>query len=152
MKKLLLIALTGAALFLARPLHAQYSINWHTIGGGGGSSSGSGGGTTYTISGTIGQPATATMSGNGYSITGGFWSLLAAVQSPNSPLLSIIRSGNQAIVSWTGPATGFVLQQSSTLLSNAWGNSAATLVTNGSTISATVPAGAGFQYFRLVNP
>src|SRR5271167_371028 len=64
MKSFLAIAIMGAALVFPSALHAQiYSINWYTIGGGGGSSSGTNGGTSYTVTGTIGQPATASMSG-----------------------------------------------------------------------------------------
>jgi hypothetical protein len=153
MKRFLAIAIMGAALVFPRALHAQiYSINWYTIGGGGGSSSGTNGGTSYTVTGTIGQPATASMSGGAYAITGGFWSIIAAVQSPGAPLLSVLRSGTQAVISWSAPATGFVLEQSSSLLPGSWTSSAATITTNGAVISATVPASSGYQYFRLHNP
>jgi hypothetical protein len=153
MKNLLLIVIMGMALILPGALHAQsYAINWYTIAGGGGSSSGTNGGTTYSVTGTIGQPATATMSGGNYSITSGFWSIIAALQTPGSPLLSILRSGSQATISWSSLPSGFVLQQSSTLLSNSWTASTATLTTNGTTISVTVPVTSGFQYYRLVNP
>jgi hypothetical protein len=153
MKNLLAIAIVGAVLVLPSALHAQsYSINWYTIGGGGGSSAGTSGGTTYSVSGTIGQPATATMSGGNYSLTGGFWSILAVFQTPGSPILSITRSGTEAIISWSSSATGFVLQKSSTLLSNSWSASTATRTTNSTTISVTVPVTSGYQYFRLINP
>jgi hypothetical protein len=153
MKNLLAIAILGAALVFPRALQAQnYSINWHTIGGGGGSSSGTNGATTYSVSGTIGQPATASMSGGNYSLTGGFWSFLAVVQTPGFPILSITRSGTQAVVSWNAPATGFVLQQNSSLAANSWTNSPVTLTTNGGIISITVTPASGYQYFRLRNP
>jgi hypothetical protein len=153
MKKLLVIAIVGAALVLPSALHAQnYSIDWYTIAGGGGSSSGTNGGATYSISGTIGQPATAAMVGGNYSLTGGFWSIIAAVQTPGSPLLTITRSGSQATISWSSSASGFMLQQSSTLLPNSWSTPTYTLTTNGATISTTVPANSGYEYFRLVNP
>jgi hypothetical protein len=153
MKNLLAIAIAGAALVFPRALQAQsYSINWYTIGGGGGSSSGTNGATTYTVSGTIGQPATASMSGGNYSLTGGFWSILAVVQTPGYPFLSITRSGTQAVISWNAPATGFVVEQSSTLAANSWTISPATLTTNGGIISITVTPTNGYQFFRLHNP
>jgi len=153
MKTFLAIAIVGAALVLPRTLQAQiYSINWYTIGGGGGSSSGTNGGASYTVTGTIGQPATASMSGGAYSVTGGFWSIIAAVQTTGSPLLSVVRSGTQAIISWSAPATGFVLEQSSSLLPNSWSTNTGTLTTNGVVISVSVPATGGYQYFRLSNP
>jgi hypothetical protein len=153
MKTFLALAIVAAALLFPGSLQAQnYSINWYTIAGGGGSSSGASGTNTYTVTGTIGQPATATMSGGNYSITGGFWSIIAAVQTPGAPLLNIVRSGTQVVISWNGPAGGFVLQQSPSLLSGSWTNSPATVTTNGSVISVTVPAASGYQYFRLQNP
>jgi hypothetical protein len=153
MKNLLAIAMTSAALVFPCALHAQnYSIDWHTIGGGGGTSSGTNGTTTYSLSGTIGQPATATMTGGNYALTGGFWSIIAAVQTAGSPLLSITRSGPQAVISWSSPATGFVLEQSPTLTGASWTISPATLTTNAGIISATVTANHGFQYFRLHSP
>jgi hypothetical protein len=153
MKNLLAITILGTALVFPRVLQAQnYSINWYTIGGGGGSSSGTNGATTYSVTGTIGQPATGSMSGGTYSLTGGFWSILAVVQTPGLPILSITRSGTQAVVSWNAPATGFVLQQTANLAANTWTNSPATLTTNGGVISITVSPASGYQYFRLRNP
>ena len=153
MKSLLVIALTGAALIFPRALLAQnYSINWYTIGGGGGTSSGTNGSNTYSISGTIGQPATASMSGGAYSLTGGFWSIIAAVQTPGSPILSVTRSGGQAVNSWSAPAAGFLLEQSSTLKTNSWSLSTATPTTNSGTISVTVGMTNGYQFFRLHSP
>jgi len=141
-KNLLAIGILGAALVFPRALQAQnYSINWYTIGGGGGSSSG-----------TIGQPATGSMSGGNYALTGGFWSFLAVVQTPGFPILSITRSGTQAVVAWSAPASGYVLQQNSSLAANSWTNSPATLTTNGGVISITVNPTSGYQYFRLRNP
>jgi hypothetical protein len=92
------------------------------------------------------------MSGGGYSITGGFWSIISAMQTAGAPLLSITRSGAQAIVSWSESAAGFVLEQSSTLMSSSWSASPATLATNAGVISATVTASSGYQFFRLHNP
>jgi hypothetical protein len=153
MKTFLAIAIVGAALVFPRALQAQiYSINWYTIGGGGGASSGTSGTNTYTVTGTIGQPGTSTMSGGVYSITGGFWSILAAVQTSGAPLLSVVRSGTQAIISWSAPATGFVLEQSSSLLPGSWSTNTATLSTNSGVMSVSVPVTTGYQYFRLYNP
>jgi hypothetical protein len=149
MKHYLAIAILGAALLVPGPLHAQnYSINWYTIAGGGGVSSGTNGSTTYSLSGTIGQPATATMSGGNYSVTSGFWSIISLVQTPGSPPLSISRSGNQAIISWSASSTPFVLEQTSNL-SSPWTSNSATQTTNSGIISVTVPAASGYQYYRL---
>jgi hypothetical protein len=77
-----------AGLLLALPtLHAQsYSIDWYKIAGGGGTSTGS----VYSVSGTIGQPdAGMAMSGGGFSVSGGFWSLISVVQTAGLPNLTI---------------------------------------------------------------
>jgi hypothetical protein len=149
MRYILAIALFVTA-FLAPSARAQtnYSISWYTIAGGGGTSSGG----SFAVSGTIGQHSTATMSGGSYSLTGGFWSIIAAVQTPGSPLLSIVKSGTEAIISWLAPSSGFVLEESPTLAPTAWTASTATMTTNDGIISVTVPAVSGYQYYRLHYP
>jgi hypothetical protein len=150
MRYLLAIALLSVGFFapVARGQSTNYSISWHSIAGGGGASSGG----NFSLNGTIGQPATASMSGGSYSVTGGFWSMIAAVQTPGAPQLIVSRAGAQAIVSWLAPAAGFVLEQSQTLTSGSWTVSSATLTTNAGVISVTVPAGGGYQFYRLHNP
>jgi hypothetical protein len=137
-----------AAAILAPSAHAQstnYSISWYTIAGGGGTSSGG----AYSLSGTIGQHSTASMSGGNYSLTGGFWSIIAAVQTPGAPLLSVTLAGKEATISWAAPAAGFVLEESQSLTTGSWSASTTTLSTNSGVISVTVPAGSGYQFFRL---
>ena len=56
-------------LILSLPVTAGYEIPWHTINGGGGTSSGG----QYTVMGTIAQPDTGEMAGDGYELLGGFW-------------------------------------------------------------------------------
>jgi len=46
-----------------------YDLTWNTLGSGGGSNSGG----SYTLNGTIGQPAAGTLNGDGYILVGGFW-------------------------------------------------------------------------------
>lgn len=143
-----IVLLISAAVFApaARAQSTNYSIPWHTIAGGGGTSSGG----NYTVSGTIGQHSTATMSGGAYSLTGGFWSIIAAIQTPGSPLLTVTLAGKEATISWAAPATGeFVLEQSQNLRTGGWTVSPATLSTNSGVVSVTVPAGSGYQFFRL---
>jgi hypothetical protein len=63
--------------------HGQpYWIDWYAVGGGGGTSSNS----QYSLSGTIGQSDTMQMSGGGYLLTGGFWSLGTAVAATGAPV------------------------------------------------------------------
>ena len=108
---LLLLGLIGNAR------SQSYSIDWYKVAGGGGTSTGG----VYSVSGTIGQADAGAMAGGNYSLTGGFWSLVA-LQTPGAPLLTITRAGNQAIVSWLPSATGWTLQTNNDLTTGTWGN------------------------------
>ena len=132
----------------AGALRAQsFSIDWFTIDGGGGTSTGG----VYSVSGTIGQPDAGKMSGGNYSIAGGFWGIIAAVQTPGGPLLSVERQGGAVRVYWPLPATGFVLDQSLTV-TGAWSQVTFPYTTNATHISITVPAPAGSKFYRLRQP
>src|SRR5947208_804371 len=82
-----------------------YSIDWFTIDGGGGTSSGG----TYLVSGIIGQPDAGKMGGGNYTLDGGFWGIVAAVQTPGAPLLRIARSPQLSTItlSWPAASSGF---------------------------------------------
>jgi hypothetical protein len=126
----------------------SYSIDWHTIDGGGGTSTGG----VYSVSGTLGQPdAGAPMTGGPYSLTGGFWSLLSAVQTPGAPLLSIEQQGAAVRVFWPRPATGFVLDQSPTA-TGTWSQVAFPYATNAAEISISEPGQSGNKFYRLRKP
>jgi len=124
----------------------NYTIDWYTIGGGGGTSTGS----VYAVSGTIGQPGVGASSGNNYSVTGGFWALIGAVQTPGSPLLRVYVTGsNSVVVSWPSPSTGFVLQQNPNVNSTNWVNVSLTPVDNGTNKSVLISPPKGNLFFRL---
>ena len=140
----------AAGLFVASAavVGAQnYSIEWSTVDGGGGTSTGG----VYAVSGTIGQPdAGPTMSGGNYSVDGGFWGVMAVVQTPGAPLLTITKSGANAVISWPAPATGFVLQTNANVGNlGGWGDFSGSVSDNGTTKSVTLPAQPGNSYFRL---
>ena len=143
-------------LLFALKLCAQpYSIDWYKISGGGGTSTGG----VYSVSGTIGQPdAGGAMSGpmigtNNYSVTGGFWSLISVVQTLGAPALTVTHSGNNVIVSWPSPSTGFQLQQNSNLAAaNGWSTSGFSIADNGTNKSITISSPTGNLFFRLKNP
>ena len=67
MNKMMLTAVAAAGLVSAA--YAQPEIRWYTIDGGGGVSTGG----TFQVSGTIGQPDTATLAGGTFEVRGGFW-------------------------------------------------------------------------------
>ena len=132
-----------AGLFVWNATAQSYSVDWYKVSGGGGTSTGG----TYQVSGTIGQPdASMAMTGGSYSLTGGFWSLYA-VQSAGAPLLTIICSGNQAIISWDASVNGWTLQTNNSLATGTWGNFAG-VVTNNRVTNAPPK---GNLFFRLKN-
>jgi hypothetical protein len=143
MKKYLPMLLVLAGLWLPLAAFSQsYSIDWYKIAGGGGTSAGG----QYSLSGTIGQPdASGAMGGGGYSVTGGFWSLINVVQTAGAPLLSITYAGNQAIISWPASVTGYTLQTNNNLATATWGNYAGFVVNN----SVTNAPPKGNLFFRL---
>ncbi|MDQ6632208.1 MAG: hypothetical protein M3Y82_10715 [Verrucomicrobiota bacterium] len=146
MKKIIFIL--SAIVTAATALAQSYSIDWFTIDGGGGTSTGG----VYLVSGTIGQPDAGRMTGGAYTLDGGFWGIIAAIQTPGAPLLTITRSNNFAIVSWPDTATGFRLENNGDLLiTNGWATAPQTRSTNGGQISIVVPA-VGNNFYRLKNP
>jgi hypothetical protein len=129
----------------------SYSIAWYKVAGGGGTSTNA----PYSLSGTIGQQdASTAMTGGNYSLTGGFWSLIALVQTPGAPNLTITQSGSSVIVSW--PNTGsYTLQQNGNLAASAaWATSGYPVTTNSpsGTNSITITPPTGSLFFRLANP
>ena len=133
--------------FCLRALGQQYSIDWYKISGGGGTSTGA----TYQVTGTIGQPeAGSTMSGGQYSLTGGFWSLIAVVQTAGAPRLTIAHSGNSVTVSWPVTPSGYTLEQNSNVTNSAsWSPYGGTINTANGTNSITVTSPTGNQYYGL---
>ena len=144
-RRLLVLVSLLAAL---RPGVAQYSLDWWTGDGGGGTSTGD----VYTVSGTIGQPDAGTLSGGGYSLTGGFWALYA-VQTPGAPLLGIIlTSTNTVMVHWPSPSTGFSLQVNTNLTTTNWVPPGEDIQDNGTLKYLIVNPPAGNRFYRLQNP
>src|SRR5712671_1514754 len=145
--------ITAFLLLVPCAVHAQnFAIDWFTIDGGGGTSTGG----VYAVSGTIGQPdAGPAMTGGSYSLVGGFWSIVAAIQTPGAPLLTITRNpANGAVtVSWPTPSDGWVLDQTSALGSPpaaiSWSQVGFPYQTNATTISITTASPSGNRFYRL---
>ena len=128
----------------------NYSIGWSTIDGGGGTSTGG----VYAISGTIGQPDAGRMNGGNYSVDGGFWGLIAAVQPPGSPALAIARTSTNTIaVSWPSPSAGFVLQVNTNGINTVnWSNVVTAPLDDGSLRTVIVNPPTGNRFYRLIRP
>ena len=124
----------------------QYSISWYKIAGGGGTSTNG----QYAVSGILGQPdASGAMSSGQYSVTGGFWGFISVVQTPGAPLLTITYAGDQAIVSWPSPSTGFILQTNGNLATGTWVNYVGIIGDNGTIKTETNAPPTGTLFFRL---
>ena len=68
---LLLAVLLASATAAATAPDADYDLSWWTVDGGGGTTLSTGGG--YTLSGTAGQPDAGVLTGDDYTLAGGFW-------------------------------------------------------------------------------
>ncbi len=148
MKKLLLFS---SLLINSIGFAQSYSIDSFTIAGGGGASTGG----VYSVSGTIGQPdAGPTMNGGNYSVDSGFWSIIAAVQTPGAPLLTISRTAtNTVAVNWPSASSGFTLQQNTNSVASVnWSNVNATIQDDGTTKTLIVNPPTGNRFFRLFKP
>jgi hypothetical protein len=129
----------------------QYTIDWSKIAGGGGSSTGG----VYAVTGTLGQPDTGTMSGGSYSVQGGFWGIVAAVQTPGAPRLNIERTQtNSLVVSWSMPADGWVLEWTNQVdkASPPWPQISPPYQTDTTRAWVIVPAPTGNRFYRLQHP
>ena len=144
------VLLISAFSFQLSAFSQTYSIDWFTIDGGGGTSTGG----VYSVSGTIGQPDAGRMSGGNYSVDGGFWGIIAAVQTPGAPTLYVQRTTtNTVAVFWPSPSTGFQLQQNTNSVASVnWSNVLTAPFDDGSFKTVIVNPPTGNRFYRLVKP
>ncbi len=145
------LTLLLAALSASAALAADYAIGWQTIDGGGGTSTNG----PYALTGTIGQPDAGVMCAGNYTLEGGFWHTVAAVQTPGAPRLSVARSNTAVVVSWPKADPDWKLVFTSSLV--AAGTNAWTLVppphpTNLTDFILIEPVPAGNKFYRLRKP
>jgi hypothetical protein len=140
----------AALAVIAPSVRAQsYSIDWFTIDGGGGTSTGG----VYQVSGTIGQPDAGKMSGGSYTLDGGFWGIIAAVQTPGAPVLRVqITATNTVLIAWPAAASGFSLQQNTAVGSTNWIGVTNIPVISGGENQVIVPSQPGSKFYRLKYP
>jgi hypothetical protein len=142
------ISIFGFYLALAISASAvqNFSIDWFKIAGGGGTSTNA----QYSLSGTIGQhDAGGPFTGGNYSLTGGFWALLA-VQTTGAPKLRIVlTTTNTAVVAWPSPSTGWKLQQDLNLSTTSWTTPSESVTDNGTEKFIIVKPPVGNRFYRL---
>ena len=125
----------------------QYSLDWSTIDGGGGTSTGG----VYAVTGTIGQPDAGAMSGGNFTLEGGFWGVVAAVQTPGAPWLTITLNSQLSTltVSWALSATSWQLQATTNLATTGSIWTEYSYQTNGATCCRIESPPAGNRFYRL---
>ena len=127
----------------------SFAINWWTVDGGGGSSTGG----VYAVSGTIGQPDAGTMSGGNYTLQGGFWGMIAAVQTPGAPYLQVTRTPtNTVMVWWSLSGTNWHLQTATNIITTGSVWTECAYQTNGATCYRIESPPAGNRFYRLQWP
>jgi len=121
----------------------SYSIDWYKVAGGGGTSSGG----VYSVSGTIGQhDAGGPMTGGGYSLTGGLWTLISVAQTPGAPTLYISHSGSAITIYWQD-VSGWNLEQNNNLANTGgWTPSSGVTTSNGTNYLSVTP------YWKSISP
>ena len=94
------------------------------------------------------------MSGGPFTLVGGFWGLLAAVQTEGAPYLSVTRSNVAVLVSWPQPASEWKLEWTSVLPSppNAWTFIPPPYLASGTNWVFTEPVPLGNRFYRLRKP
>lgn len=150
---LLAFFLSLVSTVLCLPSSAQLALDWWTGDADGGTSTGG----VYAVIGTIGQPdAGPVLSGGDFTLIGGFWSVLAAVQTPGAPYLTVFpTTTNTVVVSWPlAEADGWVLEVSNALPSVAapWPLIPLPYPTNGPNLQFIEPLPLGSKFYRLHKP
>ena len=128
---------------------ADYALDWSTIDGGGGTSTGG----VYSVSGTIGQPDAGAMSGGTFTLIGGFWGSVAAVQTPSAPYLwAALTPTNTALIWWALSPTSWRLQATTNLVSTGSFWTDCSYQTNGATCYRLESPPSGRRFYRLQWP
>ncbi len=144
--KVIVVLVSFLSLTVAR---AQYAIDWFTVDGGGGTSTNS----QYSVSGTIGQPDAGSMSGGNYTLAGGFWGVVAAVQTPGAPWLTVTpTSTNTVAVSWPNSDPNWKLHWTADLSGSSWTEIAPPYPISGTNCVYVEPIVAGNRFYRLHKP
>ena len=150
--RIVIAVLAAAAITVANA--QKPALDWSTVPGGGGTSTAG----VYTLTGTIGQPGAGRLNSSDFTIDGGFWSIIAAIQEPGAPLLSVRHTQtNTVVVSWPMTWPGFALLQNSDLNTTNWVQVATppvVVVTSQTTAEkhVVVPTPTGKRFYRLKKP
>src|SRR5437867_8804162 len=88
--------------------------------------------------------------GGTYTLDGGFWGIVAAVQTPGSPLLRVELTGtNTVLIVCPAPSGGFALQQNSDLNTVSWTGVTNVPVVVGGEDQLIISQPDGSRFYRL---
>jgi hypothetical protein len=108
------------------------------------------------VSGTIGQQDAGRMTGGNFTVEGGFWGLIAAIQTPGAPRLSVWRTDtNTVVVCWPALAEDWRLFSTPHLApgGDTWTGIAPPYQTQGTTnLFFVEPSPLGNKFYRLLKP
>ena len=145
-------AMALASIALAATGQAQTSIDWFTLDAGGGVQSSA----NYLLQFTLGQTDVGQDSSSSahYRIIPGFWALEDLGPAIVLPELSIALNGDDVILSWPSPSTGFLLQDvgSFDLDPPPWSNTPGAVADNGFVRSISIPHHTAQRFYRLRRP
>ena len=114
----------------------------------GGAPPSSGGG--FTVVGETGKSDSGESSGGGFTAKGGVSGLMAVLQTPGAPVLTLTRAGGGAVISWPADATGYALEVSTSLSAfGAWQVVGQTPVESNGMKSVTIAFQPGARFYRL---
>lgn len=112
----------------------------------------------YTVVGTLGPAGALKLNSKDFSIDSGVSAVIAAVQEPGAPNLTLrITKTNTVVVSWAQTWPSFVLRENTDVGTGNWVNVAAqpnVIVVDGekTTNQVIVPLPNGNHFYRLVRP
>lgn len=142
-----LLLLPLAATLGPGQLTAQdFALERYSVTGGGGVSQGGG----FSLSGTAGALVVPALSGGGFSVSPGFWSVVTVVANPEAPALQVqLNPDGTVTISWPASAMGFVLQQTTALGGGVWHSAPFSVGNDGTRQSVRFAPPPGQLFFRL---
>jgi hypothetical protein len=141
-----LVGLVSLALCLCASGQNNYVIDWYAMDSGGGTSTSA----VYAVTGIIGQPDADKLTSASYVLEGGFWSFVAAIQTPGAPRLwAMLTTTNTVCVWWPLSDTSWQLEVTTTLVPGGSVWTACAYVTNGGNCVYIQSPPAGKRFYRL---
>lgn len=119
MKRIIWAAWAAGMVCGFAALAQNVGVDWSALSSGAGTSTAG----KYTLAGVVGQPAVARLNSRDYTLDSGYLGIVAAIQQPGAPELSVrLTTTNSVVVSWPMTWPGWVLTEAPELPAAAWTN------------------------------